>query len=215
MVDLFDEVQEELREEKKFYLIKRYGSYLLGIMVVAIVFTAVYLWWNDYRQNQIFQVGGEFEKAYAKVITSNVEEGMKLFSELAKNNKTTYNDLALLNIAAYEDYQRNYEIAAQHYKAVMEHSDASGLLKDFARLMYLKSQMSLPKADKEKIILELQQFAESKQTFKSSTLELLAALQIKARKFSDAEQTIARLLSDPNTPHSMNVRAQEMAVLIQ
>lgn len=214
MFDLLDEVQDELREEKKFNLVKRYGTYLLGFMVVFFISASIALWWKEYKQTQVFQVGGEFEKAYAKVINSNVAEGMKIFSELGQNDGTVYNVLALLNIAAYEDYKKNYEIAAKHYSEIVENKNASGLLKDFAQLMSLKAEISIPKRDKEKIIAELKKYAEGESAFKSSALELLAALQIKTKKFTDAEQTIARLLSDPNTPKSINQRAQEMAALL-
>src|SRR6185437_9419656 len=106
-----------------------------GFMIVFFVSAALFLWWDDYKKTKISQVGGEFEKAYAKVINNNVSEGMKLFKALAQNNKTIYNTLASLNIAAYEDYKKNYEMAIKHYTEVIEDKNASDLFKDFAKLM--------------------------------------------------------------------------------
>src|SRR6185437_2090465 len=100
----------------------------------------------------------------------NVSEGMKLFKALAQNNKTIYNTLASLNIAAYEDYKKNYEMAIKHYTEVIEDKNASDLFKDFAKLMVLKSEISAAKTDKEKIITELKTYVDGDTAFKSSAL---------------------------------------------
>src|SRR6185437_3914455 len=63
--DIFREIEDELRRENLQRLWSRFGKYIIGLVVLAVVATAAFMGWRDYQQRQRQAQGVHYVAALA------------------------------------------------------------------------------------------------------------------------------------------------------
>ena len=210
MVDLLDEVRADLKQEHAMGLIKKYGTYTVVVMGLVLFSMTAHLWWKSYQESRINKEGAEFLVSALKMRANKIDEAMQELKILAHDGQSTYAVLANLNIAAFQQAKREYDKAADSYRLVMNHADTPPLLAEYAELMYLKARLSDSLQNKQELLKHLEAFVQSKQTFKVSALEILAALQIEINLMQDAKETLDQLSTNPSVPATMKTRIEEL-----
>lgn len=85
MTDQFiQEIQEDLRREKALKLWKRYGPYVIGVLVAVVIATAAVVGWQQYQQAQRAKEGRLFAEAAALAEDGQQEQAAAAFAALAK-----------------------------------------------------------------------------------------------------------------------------------
>ena len=105
---------------------------------------------------------------------------------------------------------QEYDKAAESYKSVMNHPKTPPVLAEYSELMYLKAKLSDSASNKQELLKHLTTFVQTKPTFKSSALEILAALQIELNLMQEAKESLDKLTTDTNSPPTMKTRVEQL-----
>lgn len=94
MGDIFNEVDEAVRQEQWQKLWKRYGHWLIAVVVLAIVGTAAGSLWNYYREQQRIESAARFSSALELLQANDHNAAVSALSDLADNAASGYALLA-------------------------------------------------------------------------------------------------------------------------
>ena len=100
MVDFINEVEEELRKDEYNRLLRRYGPFLL-VVIIAIVAVAGFLEFQKYTQDQSARAtSASYIQASDKAAAGNVDQSIKEFMAIADKAPAGYAGLSLVRAAA-------------------------------------------------------------------------------------------------------------------
>jgi hypothetical protein len=151
VTDLFDEVEEQIREERMAKWFKRIWPWALAGLVAVFIGIIGNNWWRDYSQKQSESQAAAMFAALDKAQQGDFTSAGSEFAELAKTGAPGYRVLALMNQAG--------ALAAQ--------GDKAGALKLF------------DEAAKVNTVTELQDLARLRAAYLAAELE--TAAQVDAR----------------------------------
>ena len=214
MVDLLEEVQEDFQNERTLGFVKTYGRKIILLMCAVIICLTLKTWWEDYKINMIHKEGGQFITAVMKMRANKLEESVADFEILTKNGTSIYSSLAGMNIAAYKEFQRDFKLAEESYSHLANKNSISPILKQYAELMHIKTQLSDSTQDKIKLLERLKKMQSKHNPFNASVVELIGALNLDLNNITDAQAAFSELLEDKHTPHSIRIRITSLQELI-
>lgn len=210
-MDFLDEVKQELSEENLHKLIKKYSPLVFGMMIAIIIGIVGGLWWKSYKEEKVFQDGGQYVAAITKMKAYKPDDAVAAFEAIANNN-TAYGMFSALNVASFKHYKKDYNDAQKWYSEVESNSSYDRNFRDLAALMKIKS-MSDNEANTENTAKLLEDYIDSDSAFKYSALEFLASIYINKGEFDKASEKLNLLLTDTATPPSIKERAEHLKVL--
>ena len=94
--DIFNEVDEEVRQEQVSRLWNRYGRYFLASLAIIVLGTAGHAAWDYFGTQRSLADGGRFSNAIELFQLEQHQEASKLFSELTADAGHGYGQLAQL-----------------------------------------------------------------------------------------------------------------------
>jgi hypothetical protein len=213
VVDIFDEINEELRAERAQALLKRYAGVILATVVLIIVAAAgweAWRWWQA-KQDRIaaqkflsamtIAEGGKSDAASGKSAIAD-------FNTLATTAPEGYRTLARLRSAALQAQSGNVAGAEQQWNAVATDPNAEPLLRDLANLLWAEHQIDT--ADPSLLAARLKALAEPDNPWRPLAEEQLALLDLREGKTAAAKTTLTRLAEDVTAPSGVRGRAVEL-----
>lgn len=213
MVDIFDEINEELRAERAQALLKRYAGVILAAVVLIVVAAAgweAWRWWQA-KQDRIaaqkfltamtIADGGKSDAASSKAAIAD-------FNALAATAPEGYRTLARLRAAALQAQSGNLAGAEQQWNAVATDPNAEPLLRDLANLLWAQHQIDT--ADPSLLAARLKALAEPDDPWRPLAEEQLALLDLRQGKMAAAKTTLTRLAEDLTAPSGVRGRAVEL-----
>ncbi len=210
VVDIFDEVEEDLRAERTARLLKKY-AWLLIVVLVAIVGAAV--GWQLWTRHQVQQDATAATRYIAAQNASELPGGasasqLATFDQLAAAAPEGYRTLARLRAAGVKAEAGDLAGATAMWNAVAADSSADSLLRDFATLMVAEHQ--LDHADPAQLEARLKPLAEPTNPWSSLAREQLAMLDLRQGKPDDARKTLQALSIDIDAPAGLRSRASAL-----
>ncbi|WP_339745730.1 tetratricopeptide repeat protein [uncultured Maricaulis sp.] len=133
MVDIFEEVDEELRKDKYQDLARQYGPMVLGAAAAIILGTAGYQGWQAWQTSTRETSSDAYMVAVNALGAGQVAQALTSFEALANTGTGSYATLALLQRAALKLEAGDYVAAAELYEQVAAQS-GEPLLRDLATL---------------------------------------------------------------------------------
>jgi hypothetical protein len=130
---LIQEVNERLRHEKQLALLKRFGPWLLGAFVAALVGLGGWLWYKDWSVNTARVQADKFIVAQQKARSSGADASAAEFEALSKQGPQSYRVMALMERAAALEGKGDLDGAVAGFDAAAE-AARDPLLRDSARL---------------------------------------------------------------------------------
>ncbi len=207
MSDVFNEVNEELRQEKLQALWNDNKYFIIGSIILAVVFTALFGFWKDWKQNTYT---AETTAFYTALNTTEIENLVD-YTKIAKGDH-----VALSKLSASSLYLNKNETskALDMVKSIQNDRGVSKIYRDFAIL--LESQYVLNDGDN-KSLSELEAklipLTNARNAWRLSAQESLALIAGKQGDFTKAISIIDRLLSTPALPAKMNERVKQLKAL--
>lgn len=212
-MDIFDEAKESLKEEKiQEFLNKNYKNIVL-IIAIFIVSLSLGVWWNQHSKEQIYQDGGNYMMAILKMRSYNPEDAILKFNEV-KENRSIYSKMSDLNIAAYNSFKNNHDIALKHYKSIANDRSTPKAMNDLAELLSIKTALSFENPDLASAEENLKSYVNKNPIFKASAQELLLAIYIEQNKIDDAKEIHNELVTDINIPRAIRTRVEQFETLL-
>jgi hypothetical protein len=207
VVDIFDEVEEDLRAERAEKLLKKY-AWLLVVLAVAIVAAAAgWQLWTRYQNRQDAAAATQFVAVQSATETPGAAtpEQIAILDQLAATGPEGYKTLARLRAASLKADGGDLQGAMSLWNAVASDSGADRLLRDFASLM--AAGRDLDHGDPAQLQARLKPLAEPGNAWSSLAREQLAMLDLRQGKVDDARKKLQALSVDIESPSGVRARA--------
>ena len=211
MADIFQEIEEDLRRERGEKLWKKYGSYVVGVALGAVLTTAAYVGWQEYSARQRLADGERFAAALDQVRPGIETIGADALALTAKDIGSGYAILARLNEAALRAEAGQGADAVAIYDSLSTDDDVEPLFRDLALLLSVMHQMDGGGGD---LIDRLAPLVADDNPWRHSALELSAMLAFRSGDRGQAKQIFSRLADDATTPQGLRSRAAEMLAIL-
>ena len=87
MVDIFQEVDEELRQDRLQQVWRSYGRFILVAGLLVIVATAGWKGWDHYSFTKLIDASHQYEVAENLLLEGKPDDALALFSNLSERSK--------------------------------------------------------------------------------------------------------------------------------
>ncbi len=210
VVDIFDEVEEELREERMHELLKKYGGVLFGAALLVIAAVAGWKAWGWYQDRQDFNAATAYLAAAAKtqpagVAGPNNQAVAQAFASVAAVAPEGYRVLAELREAAARAETGDLDGASAIWDQVAADNSADPLLRGLANLTWCVWQAD--KAEPGLLESRLKPLAMPGNTWRSLAEEQLALLEVRQGQTAAAKTRLQKLVGDSTAPQGVRSRA--------
>lgn len=196
--DIYNEIQDDLRQQKLNQFWKENGSWIIGGAIGAVVLTACLSGWREWR----FSHDLAETNALTQVLTTADTIKLETFA------KTTDKNHAMIARFAAAD---QYLVRHEPEKALALYNDiakTSGLARDWRELAVLHSvSLRLDKDSPAVLEKELQPLAADRGTWRFSARELLALLAARDGRTQEAAALADKIAADPMAPEDIRRRA--------
>jgi hypothetical protein len=213
MADIFNEIDEELRNEQIRKLWDRYG---VLVLVAAVAIVAVVAGWRGYeywRANQARAQGDAFAAAGRLVQSGDLSGAEEAFRGLAETGSGGYPTLAALRAAATLGDQGKAAEAVTAFDAVAAAASTPPLLADVARVR--AAYLALDIEDRAAVEARAAPLALAGKPFRHSAREILALSAWKAGDVAGTRKWIETIDTDPETPRDLVERTAVLSALVR
>ena len=211
MVDIFDEVDEELRAESAQRLLKRYAGVIVAGALVVVGAVAGWQGWQYWQAKQDAVAASAFVAAATVADSTPAPDAatrgnlIKTFDALASGAPEGYRTLARLRAAALKADAGDIAGAAALWDQVAGDAAVDPLLRDLAILM--SAQRQIDRGDPARLEARLKPLTEPGNAWRTLAQEQLALLDMR-QGHADAARTAFRKLSqDVTAPAGVRSRA--------
>ncbi|HEX3399194.1 MAG TPA: tetratricopeptide repeat protein [Acetobacteraceae bacterium] len=212
MVDIFDEVDEELRAERAQQLFKRYGGVIFGAALLIVVAAAAWQGWRWYQARQDQAAAVQYLTAMtladataAGTSAANRAAAIAAFDKLTATAPEGYRTLARLRDAALKADAGDLTGATALWDQVAADNAADPLLRDLASLLWAEHQID--HGDPALLESRLKALTAPDNVWHALAEEQLALLDLRVGKTDQAKTTLRRLAQDTTAPSGVRGRA--------
>jgi hypothetical protein len=209
VVDIFDEVEEELRAERARRFFRRYGGAMIAAAVLVIAATGGWEVWR-WHQGRADQAAAQNYIAAMTVQASPAgkAENKTLIADyaaIARNAPEGYRTLARLQEAALQAKAGNLKAATSLWETVASDGSAEPLLRGLANLLWC--QHLIDTATPGVLRGRLEALATPDSVWRPLAEEQLALLDLRQGQTKAAKATLMKLAQDATAPEGVRGRA--------
>ncbi len=203
VVDIFDEVEDDLRAERTEKLLKKYAWVLIAAVIGVVGAAAGWQLWMRYQNRQDAAAAAQY---IAVQQPGAVAAGRRAeLDALAATAPEGYKTLARLRAAGLTADAGDLPGAIALWNAVAADPAADPLLRDLASL--LASQRQLDKGDPVQLEARLKPLAELGNPWAPLAEELLADLDLRQGRVAEARKKLRTLSMIGDAPPGLRTRA--------
>ena len=192
MSDIFQEIDEDLRQDKAARLWKAYGKYLIALAIFIILAIASY---------RFIEHTNEKEREAGRTVDK--QAAIELFSDERLDKTMGYSIISKLKKAALARSNNDLEGTKLVLKKIITNEEIPLYLRDLARLKLFAS-------DSDNNISPLNALIEEAGPWKFLALELKGGIQLEHGNLKEARSIFKELTDDANTPNNLRRRASEI-----
>lgn len=212
MVDIFREVDEELRHERYRQLWRRYGRYVIGVAVAVVVAVAGYEGWTGYSRSQRAAEGARFAVAQDLARAGKAAEAADAFAALAQDAGAGYEILARLQEAAIRAEAGDGAAAATIYNSLAADDGLDPAFHGLA--VVLATLYELDSGAPAALSARLSPFLNAESPWRHSAREVAALIALRAGEKERAGDLLRQLADDPEAPQGVRGRAAELIAVL-
>ncbi len=214
MADVFNEVDEELRQEHYKKLWQKYGKYVVALAVVVVLGTAGSVGWKEYRIAARESESARFVAAVQLLESGDPAQGSAALVSLAEDAGAGYRTLALLRQAAALREAGDHSVAVSVYDRLVADGDVDQHLRDLARLLAAQAMLELGTAN-EDVAQRLVPLLTDDNPWRHSARELRGALALQEGDIETATREFTALSDDLTAPPGIRARAAELLAAVR
>jgi hypothetical protein len=198
MTDIFDEISDDLRQQKLNQFWKENGAWIIGGAIGAVLLTAGLSAWREYAHNR------DLKQTTQLVRLQKTADLPKLESFAADTGK---NHAMMARFAQADAYltQKEKDKALATYNTIANTSGLDKPWRDLARLHSIT--LRLDKDAPEALAKELSALAGDDGVWRYSAREMEALLAARQGQMQKAAEILTQLSADPQAPEAMRQRA--------
>jgi hypothetical protein len=211
VADIFEEVDEELKEENFKKLWDRFGRYIVAAVVLIVAGTAANVGWRSYSLDR---QQGFSERLYAAVELA--EKGKKTdataaFAVLAEDADTEFAMLARFREAALRRSEGDTAAAIDIYDAMAADDAMDALYRNLATLLSVMTQADI--GDAAELSARLSPLAETG-PWRHTAGEYLGLFALQQGDTATARQKFQKIADDLEAPQGARARASELLLTL-
>ena len=213
MSDVFQEVDEELREEKYKSIWRKFRYYIIGGLILFILGIAVNAFWKDYNLKEINERSERFFTAIEMAQEDKVN-AITLLEEFANQEEknSEYNALiARFTEAAIRRSEKDFNGALVIYQS-LEENNISNFYEDYAKLSSVEMLIALNNKKDAKLILD--DLISNTSDLKYIAMEYMGYLEIDEGNFSKAQTIFTNIADDALSSVNMKNRSREVLSIL-
>ncbi|MDC3079900.1 tetratricopeptide repeat protein [Rhodospirillaceae bacterium] len=203
MSDIFQEIDEDLRQDKVARLWKVYGKYLVALAVFIILVIASFRFIEHKNEKNREQTSELYELASEAGRSGDKKAAIELFSDEMFDENMGYSIISKLKKAALAKSNNDLEGTEIVLKEIITNEDIPLYLRDLARLKLFAS-------DSDNNSSQLEVLLEEEGPWKFLALELKGGIQLEGGNLKEARSIFKKLTDDANTPNNLRRRASEI-----
>lgn len=210
MVDIFDEVEEDLRAERAEKLLKKYAWVIVVLAVGVVAAVAGWQFYTRWQNQQDAAAALRFLSTQSDIGAPDTPKADQLatLDQLAATAPQGYKTLARLRAAGMKADAGDLPGALALWNAVATDSAADELLRGYANLM--ATARYLDQGDPNQLQARLQPLAEPGNPWSALAREQLAILALRQGKVGDARKSLQALSIDIGAPSGLRARASAL-----
>ncbi len=212
MVDVFDEVEEELRKERYQAWLRQYGPWVLGLVVAVVALVAGYQGWTAFRDNAAAAASDRFIEAQVALEEGDQAAAAAGFDALAADGPRGYAAISLMQRAAVALETGDTEEAARLYERAAERAP-DALTRDIAR--YKGVLAAWDQLSYDDVVLRLDALTDGAAPLGLLARELMGAAAIRAGRWDDARRHYEFVQFAIGAPQGVSRRASEALAYIE
>jgi hypothetical protein len=211
VVDIFQEVDEEVRRERLQKLWERYGAYAVAAAVVVVLGIAAWRGYEWWQVRKAAQAGSAFESAIALSGQGKHAEAETAFAKIATDGTTSYRIMARLREAA-ELAQTDPSASVKAYDALVADRGLGPVWQDLAgvRAGILLEDTSAYTDLRQR----LEPLTGADRTFRHTARELLAFSAWRSGDMTEARRWGELITTDVETPTGIRSRVEVLMGLV-
>ncbi len=203
------EVDDAVRASDLTSFWKRYGRWLLGAVVAALLAFGGYIIWQNRVQAAADKQSEQFVDAMDKLQSGDEKGAGVLLTKLAKADQSGYRAMAQLVQANIEGEKGDPKKAIAAYTKIAADASLPQAFRDLALIRQTSAEFdTLPP---QTVIDRLKPLAQAGAPWFGSAGEMTAMAYIKMGKDNLAGPIFARIAKQENLPQSQRARATQMA----
>jgi hypothetical protein len=204
---LLREIDEELRQEKYLEIWRKYGTYIIVVVVLIVGGVAGFQGWRKYTLTKNQTAGEQFHRSL-ELAQSNPDNAAQALGKLAQDGPTGYAMLARFEQASLLAHKGDKAGAATIYASLAQDQNIEALYRDLAVL--LGSIEEMDSADPAALIQKLAPLTNGTNPWRFSAREITGMLAFRKGDKDQAQSLFSGLAGDPNTPQGVRQRAAAM-----
>lgn len=213
MVDVFSEVNEELRREKLTSLWKKFGPYFIGAAVIFIGGIGFNVWWKDHVRAGRVAESERYQEALFLAGGGSEDEALTAYSEIIASSEYGYGLLARLQRASLLATRGRVPEAVSEYDAIASDSSLAPRFRDFASLM--AAMILMDNDGGEEVAQRLEVLAQAGQPWYYSANEQLGLWKFRNQEYDQARAIFQVLMLDFEAPSDLRGRAAEILEMVE
>ena len=210
MGDIFREIDEELKQEDYLRLWKKYGNYIMGAVLAAMIAVGGFYAWRQHQDQKRIETSNRYAEAQALAAAGKREDAAALFANIAEEAGGGYRVLSELQRAALRATAGDTAGAIAIYDALAADTGLDRPTRDLATVLSVLHAIGLKTADAKALDARLAPLDVADGSWRHSARELRAMLAQQSGDPARAKQLYTQLADDVDAPDGIRARATEM-----
>ncbi len=211
MVDVFEEVEEEMRVQRWRELARRYLPWLAAGLLAGLLVAAAIWGWREYQRRGAETASVAYAEGVDLFSKGQTAAAEARFRQVAEGRSPAYKSLALMQLGGARIAAGDVRGGAARFDEAAE-AAPDEILADTARLKAVFARMDTQPYPAS--VEQLQRLAEEGRPYRWLAVEALALARIGAGQAQAARADLNRLSIAPEAPAGSRARAQALIALI-
>ena len=203
------EVDENLRRDRARDFAKKYGTWLIGALVLFLAASGAWIYWQQQQAKQSEAQVEQLAQIYGSIASGNVRQAPPKLDALAADSEGAVRASALFTRAAIAIEQRDTNLALAKYREVAADEDMPRPYRDLALIR--QTALEFDKMKPDEVIARLAPLAKPGTPWFGSAGELTAAALLKQGKRDEAGRLFAAIAKDKSVPEQLRGRSVQIA----
>jgi len=205
VVDVFDQVEEELRSDRYKRLARTWLPVVGGVLLVALIAALAWWGWQKMETSKADKASIAYQRGLESLESNNLVGADAAFTQAADQGNAAYKALALHHRAGIAVQQDRIPAAVELFDEAAQAS-RDPLIRDAA--VYKAALLLMDTATLEDVTARLEPLTEEGRPFRAFAREAMAMTQLQHGKTAEARQTLVVLKNSLDTPREISQRAE-------
>ena len=213
MADLFQEIDDELRQDKASRLWKLYGKYVIVVAIIIITSVGGYKFWQQKQLDDGEKASIAYEAALARSASGDFKGAIDQLNEKELRITPGYAALSQMQKANLAMKIKDFEAALITYKDITENDDYPQSIKEWAS--FRRAAVRVEKQIDSNASADLDKLIATDSPWRFLAKEIKAIKEIETGNNSEAKAIFSELADDENAPERLRIRAAEFLQTLQ